>query len=163
MQAPSEWCRGLLCTMDLLSQALSRCFHEHMFCFRELRFFGLLSRRFQNVSVRPAFAARPSFWLFRDRPSQAFACVLALRGSIGTPPPFTTCGYQGFWRCSSGMSAGSSGLCSGSRCLCFWRESSGAQERPQQKVPSPFFPGILLFRKPSKTQGKQPVFEKNDG
>ena len=30
-------------------------------------------------------------------------------------------------------------------------------------VPSPFFPGILLFRKPSQTQGKQPVFEKNDG
>ena len=30
-------------------------------------------------------------------------------------------------------------------------------------VPSPFFPGILLFRTPSKTQGKQPVFETNDG
>ena len=30
-------------------------------------------------------------------------------------------------------------------------------------VPSPFFPGILLFRKPSKTSGKQLVFEKNDG
>ena len=27
----------------------------------------------------------------------------------------------------------------------------------------PFLPGILLFRKPSKTQGKHPVFEKNDG
>ena len=25
-----------------------------------------------------------------------------------------------------------------------------------------FFPGILLFRKPSKHQGKRPVFEKND-
>ena len=24
-------------------------------------------------------------------------------------------------------------------------------------------PGILLFRKPAKTQGKQPVSEKNDG
>ena len=30
-------------------------------------------------------------------------------------------------------------------------------------VPSPFVPGILLFRKPSKPKGKQPVFEKNDG
>ena len=30
-------------------------------------------------------------------------------------------------------------------------------------VPSPFFPGILLFRKPSQTQGKLSVFEKNDG
>ena len=30
-------------------------------------------------------------------------------------------------------------------------------------VPSPFVPGILLFGKPSKTQGKQAVFEKNDG
>ena len=28
---------------------------------------------------------------------------------------------------------------------------------------SPFFPGILLSRKPSELQGKQPVFEKNDG
>ena len=27
---------------------------------------------------------------------------------------------------------------------------------------SPCFPGILLFRKPSNTQGKQPVFAKND-
>ena len=31
------------------------------------------------------------------------------------------------------------------------------------EVPFPFFPGILLFRKPSNTQGKQPVFENNDG
>ena len=30
-------------------------------------------------------------------------------------------------------------------------------------VPSPFFPGILLFRKQSTTRGKQPVFEKIDG
>ena len=30
-------------------------------------------------------------------------------------------------------------------------------------VTFPFFPGILLLRKPSKTQGKRPVFEKNDG
>ena len=29
-------------------------------------------------------------------------------------------------------------------------------------VPSPFFPGILGFSKSSKTQGKQPVIEKND-
>ena len=28
-------------------------------------------------------------------------------------------------------------------------------------LPFPFFPGVLLFRKPSKTQGKQPVLEKN--
>ena len=28
---------------------------------------------------------------------------------------------------------------------------------------SPFFPGILLFRKPSEPQGKQLVFEKNNG
>ena len=28
---------------------------------------------------------------------------------------------------------------------------------------SPFFPGILLLRKPSKPQGKHLVFEKNDG
>ena len=30
-------------------------------------------------------------------------------------------------------------------------------------VPSPFFPGILLSRKPPKTKGKLLVFEKNDG
>ena len=30
-------------------------------------------------------------------------------------------------------------------------------------VTSPFFPGILLFRKPSNIQGRQLVFEKNDG
>ena len=29
-------------------------------------------------------------------------------------------------------------------------------------VPPPFFPGILLSRKPPETQGKRPVFEKND-
>ena len=28
---------------------------------------------------------------------------------------------------------------------------------------TPFFPEILLFRKPSKTQGNQSAFEKNDG
>ena len=28
---------------------------------------------------------------------------------------------------------------------------------------SPFFPGILLFRKPADTKGKQLVFEKNHG
>ena len=28
------------------------------------------------------------------------------------------------------------------------------------KLPSPFFPGILLFRKPSKTQGKHPVLKR---
>ena len=28
---------------------------------------------------------------------------------------------------------------------------------------SPFFPGILLSRKPSEPQGKQLAFEKNDG
>ena len=30
-------------------------------------------------------------------------------------------------------------------------------------LPFALFPGILLFRKPSNTQGKLPVFEKNDG
>ena len=30
-------------------------------------------------------------------------------------------------------------------------------------VPSPFFRGILLSSKPPKTQGKRPVFGKNDG
>ena len=44
----------------------------------------------------------------------------------------------------------------------------GKQPSPQKGtntlgVPSPFFAGILLFRKPSKSLGKLPVFEKNDG
>ena len=30
-------------------------------------------------------------------------------------------------------------------------------------VASPFFPGILLFRKPSKNQDKHPVFGQSDG
>ena len=41
--------------------------------------------------------------------------------------------------------------------------SQHAQKHHVLGVPSPFFPGILLFRKPSKTQGKQLVVEKNDG
>ena len=30
-------------------------------------------------------------------------------------------------------------------------------------ITSPFFPGILFSRKPPETQGKRPVFGKNDG
>ena len=37
------------------------------------------------------------------------------------------------------------------------------EETAKLGVPSPFFPGILLFRKPSKAWGKPPVFEENDG
>ena len=32
----------------------------------------------------------------------------------------------------------------------------------QGYLPFPFFPGIIIFRKPSNTQKKQPVIEKND-
>ena len=50
----------------------------------------------------------------------------------------------------------------------YWGQRSGAFDSISGMmtllgVPSPFFPGILPFRKPSTTQGKQPVFGKNDG
>ena len=36
------------------------------------------------------------------------------------------------------------------------------KEGTHLRVPSPFFPGILLFRKPPETQGKRQVIEKNN-